>query len=89
MNRIKIPMRNGDSLVAEIGNNRDFNEIYVGIVNSNDEWVQDLAIVGQDYSIKDDLTVEQIDDSFRVHVYKDEYIEDPTHSFIVSRYPSH
>ena len=42
---IKIPVGNGINIVAEQGTDPNFsNEIYIGLVNDNDMWLQDLAM---------------------------------------------
>lgn len=45
---IKIPVGNGVNLAVEQGTDEGFKrEVYVGLVNDNDMWIQDLAIVRQ------------------------------------------
>ena len=83
--KIEIPMNDGDRLVAEINPNVPFREIFVGIVNKEGVWVQDLACIGQDYEIEDDLSVKNVDNFYRVRCWTDADSEDMTHSFLIPR----
>ncbi len=87
MERLEIPLNDGDRLVAEVNPNKPFREIFIGIVNQNDVWVQDLAVVGQDYEIEDDLSVKNVDNIYRIRLWTDERDENITHDFTVRRYP--
>lgn len=81
---IKIPIGDGLNLVAEQGEDTCFpREIYVGIVNDNDMWIQDLAIIRQAYKLPsgDNDSVEYIDGKYQVLVYTDKDTEDYTHKF--------
>ena len=81
---IKIPVGNGINIVAEQGTNSSFpREIYIGLVNDNDMWLQDLAIVRQSYNLPsgDDDVAEYIDGEYQVFVFSDKDNEDCTHKF--------
>lgn len=80
MSIIKIPLGNGINLVAEQGTDANFKrEIYIGLVNDNDMWVQDLAIVRQKYDIQE--STRYIDGKYQVLVYADKDDEDYTNCF--------
>lgn len=83
MEIMKIPLGNGINLVAEQGTDPNFSrEIYIGLANDNDMWVQDLAIVRQKYKlIGDSEIVGYVDGEYQVLVYSDENDEDYTHKF--------
>ena len=81
---IKIPIGNGINIVAEQGIDSSFpREIYIGLVNDNDMWLQDLAIVRQAYKLSDGENdgVDYIDGKYQVLVYADKDNEDYTHKF--------
>ena len=83
-NRIEISIGNGMKIVAEQNLDSTFDrEIYIGIENSKGTWIQDLAIVRQDYKYDDNAEPELkwIDDKFEVLVYGNPNIEDWTNSF--------
>ena len=81
--RVEMPISNGRVLVAELSNDRDFKEIYLGVETEDGQWRQDLVLVGNTYKIVDtDLHVEQ-EDKARVCVYSDANQEDYTHSFTI------
>lgn len=82
-NRIEINIGNGMKIVAEQNPDSTFDrEIYIGIENSKGTWIQDLAIVRQDYKYEDDCQ-EPVwkDDVFEVLVYGNPNSEDWTESF--------
>lgn len=80
---IKIPVGNGVNIVAEQSSDPNFTrEIYIGLVNDNDMWLQDLAIVRQKYEVpKDECVVNYVDREYEVLVYSDKDDEDFTHKF--------
>ena len=81
---IKIPIGNGVNLVAEQNADEEFErEIYIGIVNDNDMWLQDLAVVRQAYKLPsgDNEDAEYIDGKFQILVYAGKDNEDYTHKF--------
>lgn len=81
---IKIPIGNGINIVAEQGTDSSFSrEIYIGLVNDNDMWLQDLAIVRQAYKLSDGENdgADYIDGKYQVLVYADKDNEDYTHKF--------
>ena len=84
---IKIPVGNGINIVAEQGTDSSFpREIYIGLVNDNDMWLQDLAIVRQAYNLSsgDDDGGEYIDGKYQVLVFSDKDNEDYTHKFDIN-----
>lgn len=83
--RIEISLNDGDKLVAEVNPNKPFRELFIGIENKDSVWVQDLACVGQDYEIDDDLSVKNVDNFYRVRCWTDHESEDLTHSFLIPR----
>ena len=87
-NKVVVPLPNGDALIAEANGDTDYKEIFVGIESpTNETYYQDLAIVGADYSYPKDAPVQVTENKFRVLVYTDEYSEDYTHEFHISKYP--
>ena len=80
---LEIKLPNGDKLVVE-GSGDFYPEFYIGVVNKDDVWVQDLAIVKAKYEAGP-ADVEE--DKFEVLVYEDEYDEDFTQRFEINRYP--
>lgn len=84
--KIKIPVGNGAYLVAEAGCSDFPREIYIGLVNDNDMWLQDLAIVRQTYNLpsSDDENIRYVDGEYQVLVFADKDNEDYTHKFDIS-----
>lgn len=81
-NRIEINLQNGYRLVAEANIDPNYpNEIYVGIINDNGQWIQDLAIIQNDYSYNDDGDIVYSEDKFNIYVYEDNTQEDYTNKF--------
>ena len=85
-NRIEINIGNGMKIVAEQNPDSTFDrEIYIGIENSKGAWIQDLAIVRQDYKYEqaeygeDELKWK--DDMMEVLVWGNPNNEDWTNSF--------
>lgn len=79
--QISVPVGNGKTITAEIGEDHDYKEIYVG-VTEGDCWLQDLAIVRNAYETTKDLEVKQLDYA-EVLVYGDANDEDYTKRFEV------
>lgn len=85
--KITIPLPNGYSLVATRNADPNYNfEIYVGIVDSDGVWYQDLAIIRNAYSINDNLNVVLKEGEFEVLVYSDKNQEDYTNKFHIGLY---
>lgn len=82
--RIEKLLANGDKLVAEIGEDPNYNEIFIGVVDKNEYW-QDLACISQDYVIDDGLEVTQIPNKFKILLWTDSQNDDYTRVFKVSR----
>ena len=83
--RLEIPLPNGDRIVVE-GSGDMYPEFYIGVVNKDDVWIQDLAIVRAKFDIEQEVNNMVVDDKFEVLVYEDEYSEDYTRSFEINRY---
>lgn len=87
-NRIVIDLPNGYKLVAEQNTDPTYNrEIFVGIVDSNGVWHQDLAVIRSSYNINKDRVMWK-DNRFDVLVYGDKDNEDFTNDFTIGLYES-
>lgn len=85
-NRIVIPLPNGFKLVAEQNDDPTYSrEIFIGIMDRNGVWYQDLAIVRNAYTYDGDK-VKWKEEEFEVLVYSDEDNEDFTHEFSIGMY---
>lgn len=85
--RIVIPLANGFWLVAEQNPDPTYShEIFVGVIDKNGVWHQDLAVIRNSYVIDDWCHVVWQKDKFEVLVYGDEYNEDYTHEFKIGLY---
>lgn len=85
-NRIVIELPNGYKLVAEQNSDPSYSrEIFIGIMDNNGVWHQDLAIIRNSYSINGDEIVWN-DKQFDVLVYGDKDDEDFTDDFSVELY---
>lgn len=73
-------------LVAEPNTDKDYKEIIVGLMNSDGTYIQDLAVVGPEYSYGENSKVILSDKSIKVRVYSDKHNEDYTHKFTVGVY---
>lgn len=81
--RIEMPIGNGRILTAELSRDRDFKEIYLGVETDDGQRIQELALVGNTFKIRDtDCSVEQ-ENRARVCVYGDANQKDYTHSFVI------
>ena len=87
-NRIEVNIGNGMKIVAEQNSDSSYDrEIYIGIENDNGVWLQDLAIVRQDYMyVDDDPMPVWKDDAFEVLVYGNPNSDDWTESFQIGLY---
>lgn len=84
--RIEIPLDDGDKLVVEQSADRRYpREVYIGVEDKHGVWLQDLAVVHQNSEIKDG-DLQYIKDRYEILVYSDENDEDYTHQFVVKRY---
>ena len=84
MEKIKIDLGFA-TLVAEKGNDKNYNEICIGLEDKNGCWLQDLAIVGQKYHYTNRTEIVQ-DKGIDIRVYADKDNEDYTHRFEVGVY---
>lgn len=86
VNRIEIELPNGYKLVAEQNPDSGYNrEMFVGIVDGDGVWHQDLAIVRNSYHYEGGRIVWD-DNKFEVLVYGDSNNEDFTNKFAVDMY---
>ena len=84
--RIEIPLDNGDKLVVEQSADRRYpREVYIGVEDKKGVWLQDLAVVRQKSEIKDG-DLQYIKDRYEILVYSDENYENYTHQFVVKRH---
>ena len=84
MDRIKIPLFNGFSLVAERNADPTYNrEIFIGLVDDSGVWYQDLAIVRNAYGYDGGWNVLWEENLYEVLVYSDKDNEDFTHDFTI------
>ena len=91
--RIKIPVANGNFLVAEQNSDPTYSkEIFIGIQDANGVWIQDLAIVRNAYHYPE-REIYDIDgpviwetDKFEVLVYGNEASEDWTENYLIPLY---
>ena len=82
--RIDIPLGHGLRLTAIPSDVPEFPmELYVGITDQKNAWLQDLAIVMKNYHYKPDGQIDYTDDAFKVFVYGDESSDDYTNEFLV------
>ncbi len=72
-------------LVVEEGMDPDYKEFFISLEDHNGCYIQDIAVIGQDYHYDDDLEVVN-EDKVRVLVYADEGNEDYTHKFVIEKY---
>ena len=84
MDKIKIDL--GFSvLVAEKGIDNNYREIYLSLEDKNGVWLQDIAIVGQQYHYDEELNVVN-DRGIDVKIYADSNNEDFTDEFGINIY---
>lgn len=75
--RIETRLDNGNRIVVEHDTDpRLSNELYIGVVDANGVWIQDIAVVRSMLST----------DKFEVLVYADAYDEDYTNRFVIDTY---
>lgn len=82
-NKIKIDLGFA-SLIAEKGSDPNYNEIFVGLEESDGVWLQDIAVIGEKYHYEGDTVVP--DKGISVRLYSDKDQEDYTHSFDIDIY---
>lgn len=84
--RITRELGNGFSLCVEASENPDFpNEFYVGLIDEEGVWVQDLVMVLESYGFSKEETHFDPNEVI-VSVFGDESSEDPTDEFRIKRY---
>ena len=84
MDRIKIDLGFA-VLVAEKGIDNNYREIYLSLEDKNGVWLQDIAIVGQQYHYDEELNVVN-DRGIDVKIYADSNNEDFTDEFGINIY---
>lgn len=84
MDKIKIDLGFA-VLVAEKGIDNNYREIYLSLEDQNGVWLQDLAIVGQQYHYDEELNVVN-DRGIDVKIYADSNNEDFTDEFGINIY---
>ena len=84
MDKIKIDLGFA-VLVAEKGIDDNYREIYLSLEDKNGVWLQDLAIVGQQYHYDEELNVVN-DRGIDVKIYADSNNEDFTDEFGINIY---
>lgn len=85
--QITIPLGNGRKLIATRNTNPDYkNEIIVSVLDSDDVWLQDLAIIRPSYSIDENLEINWSNDKFDVLVYAANDTEDYPYEFVIPSY---
>ena len=84
MDKIKIDLGFA-VLVAEKGIDNNYREIYLSLADKNGVWLQDLAIVGQQYHYDEELNVVN-DRGIDVKIYADSNNEDFTDEFGINIY---
>ena len=84
MDKIKIDLGFA-VLVAEKGIDNNYREIYLSLEDKSGVWLQDLAIVGQQYHYDEELNVVN-DKGIDVKIYADSNNEDFTDEFGINIY---
>ena len=84
MDKIKIDLGFA-TLVAEKGTDNNYREIYLSLEDKNGVWLQDLAIVGQQYHYDEELNVVN-DRGIDVKIYADSNNEDFIDEFGINIY---
>ena len=84
MDKIKIDLGFA-VLVAEKGIDNNYREIYLSLEDKNGVWLQDIAIVGQQYHYDEELNVVN-DKGIDVKIYADSNNEDFTDEFGINIY---
>lgn len=81
-NPIRIKLPNGKYLIAEINDN-DYKEIYITLENENGDY-QDIACVGADYTIDDNLGININNGKYYVRIWTDPNCEDWDNEHIIT-----
>ena len=68
----------------ESSSNADYKEFYVGL-EENGVWVQDLAVIGEDYFYGDDKLIPVVG-LYNVKVYGNSDSEDCTDTFVIDEW---
>lgn len=72
-------------LVVEKNPDPSYKEFFVTLEDKNSDWLQDIAVIGQNYSISSSLDIVPKDE-VRVLVYGDKNNEDYTDEFVIGLY---
>lgn len=73
-------------LVAEPNTDKDYKEIIVGLMDHDDTYIQDLAVIGPAYSYGKNNEVVLSNKNVNMRVYSDKNSDDYTHNFTVGIY---
>lgn len=85
-NRVEIELPNGYKLVAEQNTDPQYSrEMFVGIINADGLWCQDLAVIRSSYRYEGDNIVWN-PKQFDILVYGDKDSEDFTDDFTIGLY---
>lgn len=84
MDKIKIDLGFA-VLVAEKGIDNNYRKIYLSLEDKNGVWLQDIAIVGQQYHYDEELNVVN-DRGIDIKIYADSNNEDFTDEFGINIY---
>ena len=87
--RIELPLPGGDRIVVEKSGDM-YPEIYIGIVNRNNMWVQELVCVRAKFEYSKpskggNYDLEIIKDMYQVLVWGDSHSDDYTAKFDIER----
>lgn len=85
-NKIVIDLGDGLQLVAEKSFDPDFPREISIYLTKEGRWIQDLALVGQNYKIDRKNYTADYSDQFSVKVWGVEYSEDFTEDFLIPLY---
>lgn len=85
-NKIKIDLGFA-VLVVEENSDPSFKEFFVSLEDKNGNCLQDIAVIGQNYSISSSLDIVP-KDQIRVLVYGDKDNEDYTDKFVIGLHSS-
>lgn len=67
--KIRISLGNGQFLIAEPGTDDRFKEIFIGTEDSNGDYLQDLAVVREEFRHGDDENIVPVHGKYQVIFY--------------------
>lgn len=86
VNKLSLKLDENVSLVAEKNIDNGYKEIFLGIESKEGVWLQDLAIIGQNYHYDKTGEVVQNPNQYSVKVFGNENEEDFTEEFLIGTY---